>query len=388
MVKRMAFCFIFLSLSILYLGENLFPAGKTASSKESTAYEHYEKNLDWLLSMLRPVKQDNREFLLMQSYEDFDNRCWIYDQALAVLALTAARETAKAKKILDTLAYIANDDGSFYFSYLISTLEPTSQKTYTGSIAWVAMAINFYRKMTGDRSYGPLLEKTLAWVAAQQVADKNDPRCGGLSLGVRNDAFSTEHNLDSYSAFRYSGIASYKKKAKQIKKFILRHLYHKAQGRFLTGYKDDSKYLDCQGWAVLSFGKKYADVLEFAEQHFLVQDGKIGQTSGIRGFFERNAANAPVWSEGTAGVALAYYFTGNKEKGDSFHRQIVRMAGANGGIRYATENTYDFSTSPSVAGTSWYMFYEMKLNPFKPNRKTKRTVNKYLKKRRKITPKK
>jgi hypothetical protein len=388
MVKHISYNLIFLTLLMLCPGPALFPAGQPESSPQKTSFIRCEKNPDWLLSMLRPVKKENRDFLLMQSYGNLDNRCWIYDQALAVFVLTALKEREKAKKILDTLAYIRNDDGSFYFSYLISTLEPTSQRKYTGSIAWVVMAINFYREMTGDTSYRPLAVKILKWLASQQVTEKNDPRRGGLSLGTRDDLFSMEHNIDSYSAFRYSGIKSYKKRAKAIKKFILRHLYHKEQRRFLTGYLDNSKYLDCQSWAVLAFGKKYAHVLEFAERHFLVEDGKIGSTSGIRGFFERNAENAPVWSEGTAGAALAYYFIKDKKKGDSFHREIEKMAGPQGGIRYATENDYEFSISPSIAGTAWFIFYEMKLNPFKIGRKTKRSLNKYKKKHGASSPEK
>lgn len=347
-----------------------------------------EKNMNWLSSMLRPAKKDNRDFMLMQSYENLDDRCWIYDQALAIIALTAVNEMEKAKKILDTLAYIQEKDGSFYFSYLISSLEPTSEKKYTGSIAWTAMAVNFYTKITRDRSYRPLLEKTLKWLTAQQIQDKADPRYGGLSLGVRNDAFSTEHNLDSYSAFRYSGIKAYKKKAKLIERFIFRRLYSKEQRRFLTGYNDDSRYLDCQTWAVLSFGKKYAHVLKYAEKYFHVIDGRINQTTGIHGFFERDAENAPVWSEGTAGAALAYYFCKAPIKGDFFHRQVEKMTAESGGIAYATENGYDFSISPSTAGTTWFIFYELKLNPFKPDRKTTKAVTKYMKGIKRLSAKK
>ena len=80
------------------------------------------------------------------------------------------------------------------------------------------------------------------------------------------------------------------------------------------------------------------------------------------------------------GNLCAYFFSKNKKRGDYFHREVMKMAGANGGIRYATENDYDFTTSPSVAGTAWFIFYEMKLNPFKPGRKTRRAVKKYLNK--------
>lgn len=340
----------------------------------------FQLNVNWLNSMVRKVNRDGKNYCLVQSYEGIEDRCWIYDQALAVMAFTATGNIEVAKKILDTLAYIQNKDGSFDFSYIISSLESTSKRTYTGSIAWVAMALNFYRAMTGDPSYNVLLWKTLNWIGNQQVLDKAKPTVGGVSLGVRDDAFSMEHNLDTYSAFYYYHNRYFRKKARKIKDFILKNLYrNEAPVHFMTGFKDHSLYLDCQSWAVLVMGPKYCSVLPFAEERFMVKDGVINQIPDIRGFFERKAKNTPVWSEGTEGMALAYYFCGQVQKGDFYHSQVKRMMGKQGGIAYATENKYEFSTSPSVAGTSWYIFYEMKLNPFKPNRQTIKAIKSFLK---------
>jgi hypothetical protein len=121
-------------------------------------------------------------------------------------------------------------------------------------------------------------------------------------------------------------------------------------------------------------------VLPFAEEQFLVKNGSLNNTENIQGFFERKANQAPVWSEGTEGVALAFYICGNNQKANFYHNQVKRMIGENGGIVYATKNAYEFSTFPSVAGTSWYIFFEMKINPFKPNRKTRRSAGKFYKK--------
>ena len=340
----------------------------------------FQLNVNWLNSMTRKVKRDGKNYCLVQSYEGIEDRCWIYDQALAVIAFTATGKIEVAKKILDTLAYIQNKDGSFDFSYIISSLESTSKRTYTGSIAWIAMALNFYRAMTGDTSYNVLLWKTLHWIGNQQVLDKTKPTVGGVSLGVRDDAFSMEHNLDTYSAFYYYHNRYFRKKARKVKDFILKNLYRDEESvHFMTGFMDHSLYLDCQSWAVLAMGPKYCQVLPFAEKHFMVKDGVINQISDIQGFFERKAKNAPVWSEGTEGMALAFYFCSQVQKGDFYHFQVKRMMGKQGGVAYATENKYEFSTSPSVAGTSWYIFYEMKLNPFQPNRKTIKAVKSFLK---------
>jgi hypothetical protein len=347
----------------------VFPDGK---------YRHpVEDQAGWLESMLRNGEKDGKTHSLVQSYRNLEDRCWIYDQALAVIAFTALNRLDSAKKILETLRALQNEDGSFYFSYLISTLEPTSERTYTGTNAWVAMAVNFYRRFSGDRSFNGLLYKILAWMAAQQDTDPDSQTYGGLSLGTRPDAFSMEHNLDSFSAFTYSGNRVYRRRAKKVRRFILGQLYRRQpEPHFITGYRDTSLYLDCQSWAVLSLGRKYCAVLEFAERNFAVtaqiEDGDVT----VRGFFERRAENAPVWSEGTEGMALAYLECRREDRARSYHREVAKIMGEDKGIIYATKNPHDFSTHSSVAGTAWYIFFELRVNPFKPRRSTIRKLRK------------
>lgn len=339
----------------------------------------FNQNLNWLISMVRTVKKENNTYTLVQSYENVPDRCWIYDEALAIMAFTALGKTDIAGKILDTLQIIQNQDGSYYFSYIISNLEPASDRKYTGSIAWLAMAINFYRNFTGDNSYIAMQWRILKWISKTQVMDKTKPTYGGVSLGVRDDAFSMEHNLDTYSAFYFYGNRYFRKQSQLIKKFILKNLYHPIDHpHFITGYNDHSLYLDCQSWAVLTLGKKYCPVLTFAAEQFLVKNGSLNGTNDIQGFFERKANNAPVWSEGTEGIALAYYLCGDSDRAYFYHNQVKRMIAENGGVAYATKNNYEFATHPSVAGTTWYIFFEMKVNPFNPTRKTRKSAHHFL----------
>lgn len=340
----------------------------------------FSKNCSWLESMVRLVKSGEKTYALVQSYENLDDRCWIYDQALAVICFTTLGRHELSSQILDTLGFIQNPDGSFYFSYKISTLEPTSDRKYTGSIAWVAMAVNLFQVFTRDTAYNAMLWKVMTWLCSQQVMDESRPDFGGVSLGVRNDAFSTEHNLDTYSAFAHYHNRYFRKRARMIKSFVLKHLYRNQEyPHFITGFNDPSLYLDCQSWAVLALGKAYCPVLPFAESHFQVKNGWINGQTGIQGFFERQAENSPVWSEGTEGMALAYAICGNPDQANHYHDQVKRMMAENGGVRYATENSFEFSTSPSIAGTAWHIFYELGLNPFRPTRESVKTVKKILK---------
>jgi hypothetical protein len=369
---------ILIGFVVIILSDGIMFASRPG---EEIRIKDFAKNVKWLNSMVREIKKDKDNYCLVQSYETIDDRCWIYDEALAVIAFVALGQFEVSKKILDTLKAVQNPDGSFDFSYQISTLTSTSGRRYTGSIAWIAMAVNFYRSMTHDPSYNALLWKTLNWISTQQVMDREKETYGGVSLGVRDDAFSMEHNLDTYSAFYHYHNKYFRKRAKKIKQFIIKKLYSKkSEPHFMTGYKDYSLYLDCQSWAVLALGKKYCKALPFAKKRFQVKNGILGDHKNIQGFFERQAKNAPVWSEGTAGMALAYYLCGRIKDGDFYHRQVKKMMGKEGGIAYATESQYEFSTSLSVAGTAWYIFYEMKLNPFNPGRKTKKAIKLFLQK--------
>ena len=341
--------------------------------------EDFRKNVNWLNTMVRETRIGENSYFLVQSYEAIADRCWVYDEALAVIAFTALGQRKVAEKILLALEKLQNTDGSFDFSYQISTLQSTSKRRYTGSIAWVAMAINFYQAMTGNNRYNVFLWKILDWISRQQVTDKEKEPYGGVSMGIRDDAFSMEHNLDCFSAFSHYHNDYFQERARRIERFVLKHLYKTdPQPHFLTGYRDPSLYLDCQSWAVLALGRKYCQVLSFADSQFLVKEGFLGDNHDIQGYFERQAKDAPVWSEGTEGMALAFYLCGKSDNGDFYHGQVKRMMAENGGIAYATVNGYEFSTSPSVAGTVWYIFYEMKLNPFDPGRRTKKSVKSFL----------
>jgi|GEM_PF-1408058 len=330
--------------------------------------------LNWLESMVRSTVVKGKRYSLVQGYESLAGRCWTYDQALSVMAFAALGRIDLSGKILASLRQIQNPDGSFYFSYRLSDLSPTSDRKYTGSIAWVVMAVNLYRRITGDRSYDCFAQKTLKWLKARQITDRWDPRFGGLSLGTRADVFSTEHNLDSYSAFKYFGGNRNRRSARRIKRFILRQLYDSDQSRFLTGFRDPSRYLDCQSWAILTLGQGFCHLLESLEDHFRVKTILGPDEDTVEGFFERPAKGAPVWSEGTEGAALAFFICGQDHRGDYYHRQVRKMTGDSGGIRYATPNDLGFSTSPSVAGTAWFLFYELKINPFRPRFKTLRKI--------------
>ena len=65
-----------------------------------------------------------------------------------------------------------------------------------------------------------------------------------------------------------------------------------------------------------------------------------------------------MWSEGTMGVALAHVRRGDDARAAKLVADVLKMR-EGGGIRYGTrEFPYEFSASPSVAGTAWHVIVQ------------------------------
>jgi hypothetical protein len=56
---------------------------------------------------------------------DWSDAGWTYDQALAIIALTAAGHPEEASQLLNGLQYLQNSDGSWFFSYMTSATSET-----------------------------------------------------------------------------------------------------------------------------------------------------------------------------------------------------------------------------------------------------------------------
>jgi len=109
-------------------------------------------------------------------------------------------------------------------------------------------------------------------------------------------------------------------------------------------------------------------------------DKFLVEHQGVLGFMDTKPANRPskftfVWSEGSLGQILAMK-NSQKSGEESFKckgvetstllENVTKMKMKDGGIAYATStDNPDFTTSSSVAGTTWYYFATNGINPFK-----------------------
>jgi hypothetical protein len=292
---------LFISISLLFV----------LSGCEKTVKGLEEKALGWIHSQVVPNKivkspSAGRRNLIIsyevpkndEAYRYTYSRSFIYDGAVAAIALSMCDQQKKAGDILEAFARMVNDDGSLFFSYNTHNYWPNQDDhegaiIRIGALAWVGYANVYYlneRKIKEPDVFkrSPrvrlLTEKSMAmanYIISKMVQDREDKRYGlvkggygeyklkyNSSLGKVVENFidrpvrwcSTEHNIDSYFFLRDIGRLTGDKKlleaSDRIKKNIILKLWDDDLGQFIQGIKADGRLdkklaLDCASWGSL-----------------------------------------------------------------------------------------------------------------------------------------
>lgn len=377
-----------------------------------SAYTHANPQIQFLGRQFSPFNTTGSLGFLARSFRDLEHYA-LYDQALAILALSHAGEKAKAREIALALDYLyVSDDvgtpeleGGWYFSYNFdgsSSYPADGDRRIAGAIAWVVMALNYYQYKFTDAEFQPLAKKTLDYLLGQvdtltidgssykalRFAPVDFP--GGAD---QSKIYSLEHALDFYSALRfYSDLnsePSYAERAQEIKQFAQKHWtgtqFYSGYYSPATSFETQESYLDTQTWTILALGARgpanedYTLGLKYNCTHFFDSAGYLVQdrnTAGIAGFYDMTsvgqAANDKkfVWSEGTLGQILALQTANSNQtcegraSGDLL-QEVDKMVLSDGGVAYATKNDSElFTHSGAIAGAAWYYFVKNGFNPF------------------------
>jgi len=339
-------------------------------------------------------------------------RAMLYDTALGVIYLSLTGQHAKAHGLLLTMEHLQNRDGSIGFGW--NTEGDgflNSGYVRTGANAWAGYAAVIYERTSGSKRFQPFAEKVADFVLSRQVDGRkrpDDPRRGLVTGGrglwaadySRFDANAeaewacTEHAVDSYFLLRdlgrISGSDRYTRAAQALKGAMLRALWCQEEGRFFAaiapdGQPDRDHPLDASSWggiflAAIGEKDKARRALEYVERTYR------STACGVKGYkpYARQYANHPVedwdpiqvvWSEGSLGVAYAYWRLGDVARSLEIERQVVAgMQLADGGVRYSiygddlalpdaavarmaghkpTDPLADFVRCPTAAGTIW-----------------------------------
>ena len=338
----------------------------------------------WLEGQIRPL---GTEAALIQSFTD-RSQSYLYDQALAIIAFTRAGEHAKARKLVHALQQLQNSDGTWYFSYYLDGKSPHPEEGDMrphGAIAWACLAILTYEKASKDRSYEDVWNSTLTYLEKNIVFIPRLKQHGLTFSSVDNkktkwderEVAALEHALDAVATFRLAHQLTqdkrWKKAQKRLEEFSV-SLWDEAEGHFWSGanvvtgkVNRGEFYLDNQSWSALALSHlPLKDKLRSA----LMASCRLAVVSGDRHGFAESRSPASqqefIWSEGTAGKALALHFQNAQCTGTDTSRYLDTLDSMKiaGGVQYVDRpNIVDFTEAPSVAGTVWTWFLRHKINP-------------------------
>lgn len=325
-----------------------------------------------------------------------------YDNALAIIALTACGMDSQATRIGIALL-MASRGARLRNAYRAGALADDALPngwwdegrkqwqednyqlgTATGNVAWAGLAMLTLAERSGDRRFSDTASHLARWI----VENETDQRgAGGFTGGVfggdaapRHLAWkATEHNIDIVALFlwlsRRDPAAGWAMSADRARRFIDSQ-WEETSGHFLTGTTEDgvtenraTSGLDAQLWPLLlpaALGK-WRRALDYAVHAHGVGDG-----------FSFNDDRSGVWSEGTAQASLTFALIGDMGQAGRTLALLARLFSP-GGYLWATPETriatglaigpdskdadFFYFHQPHLGATAWAALAALRWNP-------------------------
>lgn len=344
-----------------------------------------------------------------------NNFAYLYDNAIASLALSYEGKHERARLIADAIVYAFENDRYYSDGRLRNAYSCGNPKS---SADWQSPKGKEFARMPGFYNSGRWYEDlyaastsagNMAWAAlALMEAAKNAPKpdeyiraaigigdfiltlkeplYGGFTGGyegwdgkdVKETYKSTEHNIDLISMYDklydLTKIPEYADAARHAERFVL-SMYDGNLGGFYTGtvgdgitINKDVLPLDCNTWAILALKSKTPDLAEtlgFIENNFAIGQG-----------YDFNADRDGVWFEGTAQAALVYKISGNNVKYAQILKYLEESMNSDGSITAAdrdkistgftvtgTDSAWEYGKRTHIGATAWLAFAQGGFNP-------------------------
>lgn len=335
---------------------------------------------------------------------------FVYDNALAAIALVGCDRTAEARRIADAIVFAEGHDrhyrdgrirnayragpvkkapvplAGFWSKQQNKWLEDGYQAgTAVGNVAWAALALLNVHEATKDKRYLDAAERMMAWIKANAL-DKRDP--AGFTGGyvgfepnpTRLTWKSTEHNIDVMAAADWLAALTGDKRWTQMEataRGFVQAMFTAGKGFEIgtTPHNQPAGYgnivLDVQLWPSLALKQPPA-----AWQSAL--DVAKGELS-VDGGFDFNGDRDGMWTEGTAQAAAAFARTGRTADAKRYLDAAMAQAAPDGWL-YATAKgrvTTGLTTGPDnepfyyfhrphLGATAWAALAALGRDPFLP----------------------
>lgn len=348
---------------------------------------------------------------------------YLYDNAVALIALAEAGALWHAFKIADALVFAQTHDRVFKDGRLRNAYtsgDPKSDSgrsitggkitirlpgfwkdghwredyytvsTSAGNMAWVLIALCKAASVSDADKKTEYLNAAIK--AADFILTLKSPE-GGFTGGYEGwdeeqtkvSYKSTEHNLDLVAAFRIIADAvrnedskramEYESAAAHARAFVM-SMYDKKLSCFYTGTEADGKSvsegvipLDSNTLAILALGKELTDtdnILSFIEERMSVGGGFDFSAGDLDG----------IWNEGTAQMAVCYNEAGKADKYENVMKYLVTQSRKDGSMPAAdrdgvstgffvsgSDTPWEYHNIQSIGATGWYALAQLKINP-------------------------
>jgi len=327
----------------------------------------------------------------------FEQRSYMYDQALALVVASENGDDEQAHTLLQGLLLSQRTGntqgdtpdviGGFPFSAPQGAPQGTDIYMRTGAHAIAVYALLKYADLYPT---GPYTEQAKQGARAgisytDGLLVREDNRQQGLYKGGTGrylqggESFeqdyvipwaSTEHNLDMWHtlslAERVLGDVQYQEKADSLKEAILKQLWNPETNRFYQGVSnattpDQADALDTNSWGAIFLSaigefEMAAQAMQRVELYKHTSEGVTGYAPyHPEGLY--SGATPTVWFEGTYGVSLAFLRNDMYQEYLNSITQSESHQGLDGSFVYATDPVpaYEIGDFKSVASTAWYV---------------------------------
>lgn len=315
---------------------------------------------------------------LLASVEN-GNLVSLYDNALASMVFMVNDDFTRAEKIFDYFdGRIANElnNGVGGFSQFRSTIGIPTNHRWMGDNAWLLIALNQYKALTGNARYDSLSSSLSSWLHTLQDAD------GGLFAGYDANGNLlnykvTEGNIDAFNA-----IGGYTPFHSNLLDWLEQDRWD-ASEKILVSWPTNPAYLyalDLHPWSYSLFPDFPITALSTTDRFLTTQTSTSGVS--ITGYCF-DVDKDVVWLEGTGQMALAYGLANNGSEKEFYLSEIEKLVMSSSkyensaGFPYASNQGTAYGADPlwstadteiAISSGAWYLFAKQGFNPFSVGR--------------------
>ncbi len=302
----------------------------------------------------------------------------LYDNALAAFVFIETGTLSKAERIFDFFDSRIESElkaGPGGFSQFRSLGGTPYNHRWMGDNAWLLMALDHYRKETGNTKYDLLREELDSWLRSLQDED------GGLFAGYADDNTLLNYKVTEGMIDAFCAVAGYDDFHRGLLKYLKNERWDSSI-QSLMAWPENPPYryaLDNFSWAYAAF-EDYPEYSLYQADRFLTTQTATLNGVSITGYDIDEDKDA-LFMEGCGQMALAFKLAKDESAAEEVLKEIDKLlieAPAGLGIPYSSNRGTGYGSDPlwqgadtdlALSPAAWYYFAKMGFNPFNASKR-------------------